>query len=380
MHFLKINNYWGLHKTRYLLLMLLFFPFGVKAEGKASFLKQKSVNFGKLSLTDSKTIDIEINNPTKQVLKINSISPDNQQIVVDTFPKNIAAGKKGSIRIIIWPKKKAIIDAIVEIKYDNGISELLQVKGEVCDKAKKQEPTKIDHKKLFISLENFLKLKNEKKKITMIDIREKKDYDQYRINGSINIPLRSIKTSSWLRSKKIILVDNGFDSHSLHKKVSLLQKIGFNIKILKGGINTWWRSGQKLIGYPKLMTVSGISPAQLFASGNRKKLLVINLSGSTANNKFLNSFSSILISANNKEKFNEELKKSKTKIIPFEQIIVIDNNEKKYLRLDSYFRDKGSKNIFFLQGGINAFSTYNQKYIVGRKAEFVTSIEDCGCN
>jgi rhodanese-related sulfurtransferase len=85
-------------------------------------------------------------------------------------------------------------------------------------------------------------------KAILIDIRNAKDYGQAWISGSVNIPLSFIKTKKWLQGKSLILVNEGFATLELQRTALALQKEGFEIDILDGGLLAWQQGGQPITG------------------------------------------------------------------------------------------------------------------------------------
>jgi len=74
----------------------------------------------------------------------------------------------------------------------------------------------------------------------IVDIRNRVEFSKYHINNSFNLEKESLKTKSFFKSKKIVLVATVFDNRYLENLISKLKKVGFaNVQILDGGINYW---------------------------------------------------------------------------------------------------------------------------------------------
>ena len=63
---------------------------------------------------------------------------------------------------------------------------------------------------LMISLEAVLQGLSSEQKIVLVDVRGRKEFNRFRIPGSINIPLHFIKTKTFLRTKSLVLVNEGY--------------------------------------------------------------------------------------------------------------------------------------------------------------------------
>ncbi len=89
-----------------------------------------------------------------------------------------------------------------------------------------------------------------KDEAVIVDIREKKEYSEGRIAGSIHIPFDSLKERSTelkkFEGKQIILVDKMGQHSSMAGK--LLQTEGFeNVCRMSGGISEWKTSNLPLV-------------------------------------------------------------------------------------------------------------------------------------
>lgn len=84
-----------------------------------------------------------------------------------------------------------------------------------------------------------------------LDIRPEEEYKKSHIPGTININKRLIGEKTFLKNKKLILIDSGEDDQSL---VTLFEDLAFKkfkSVIVKGGINSWYLSHRKVTGLPE---------------------------------------------------------------------------------------------------------------------------------
>lgn len=92
---------------------------------------------------------------------------------------------------------------------------------------------------------------------TRIDVRKPGAYADAHIPGSLRFPLYQVKARSFLRSRNLILVDEGWGNPRLEEEVESLRARGFDsVHILDGGINAWRRAGGRMQG-------RAVSPARL---------------------------------------------------------------------------------------------------------------------
>ncbi len=90
-----------------------------------------------------------------------------------------------------------------------------------------------------ISPINFFKI-FQRKKIKIIDVRDFKDYDNYHIEGSLNVPLNLLCDKHYLFLNKnyayFIICKNG----SLSRVATIkLEEVGYNVTNVMGGLDSW---------------------------------------------------------------------------------------------------------------------------------------------
>ena len=90
-----------------------------------------------------------------------------------------------------------------------------------------------------ISPINFFKI-YQRKKIKIIDVRDVKEFENYHINGSLNIPLSLLCEKHYLFLNKnyiyYIICKNG----NLSKKATItLEHNGYNVINVIGGLDAW---------------------------------------------------------------------------------------------------------------------------------------------
>ena len=77
----------------------------------------------------------------------------------------------------------------------------------------------------------------EKQEIMLIDVRKEADFERCRIPGSLNIPLHTLKTKAFLKSKPLALINKGYNSGTLEKKCLRLMEAGFtDVSFVIGGL------------------------------------------------------------------------------------------------------------------------------------------------
>ena len=90
-----------------------------------------------------------------------------------------------------------------------------------------------------ISVESVLRKLKGKQEIILIDVRKRDEFEKFRIPGSINIPLFAIRTKAFLKSKSLVLVNEGYNYTQLERECAYLRKSGFRVWLLNGGLYYW---------------------------------------------------------------------------------------------------------------------------------------------
>jgi PKD repeat protein/rhodanese-related sulfurtransferase len=115
----------------------------------------------------------------------------------------------------------------------------------------------------------------------MVDLRKKTAFEKCRIPDSINLPDYVLRSQESLKKKPIVLLNEGWDYHSLSRLRERLLKNGFiDVSILKGGIVAWQQSGNKLSGNPfYVKDESKATPRSLFFNRNYKNIEIFEIYG-----------------------------------------------------------------------------------------------------
>jgi len=143
----------------------------------------------------------------------------------------------------------------------------------------RKEPESIDIRFLISASEIQNQKKLGQKGFIFIDIRSTSSFRKVRIFDSINIPLFAIITKDFLKTKTLILVNEGFGYKSLIHECGRLKKNGFkSVYILKGGLNAWYKSGGYIEGnYFAKRDLNIITPNSFFQDKDYANIIVINI-------------------------------------------------------------------------------------------------------
>ncbi len=132
-------------------------------------------------------------------------------------------------------------------------------------------------KSIVISPLEFMEQKDQG--WVVVDVRHQKEFAQFRLQGSLNIPLYELKTKTFFKTKNVVLV-NARNHHLLLDTAGQLHQAGFTqIKVLRGGLRGWQEQGGALEGdFFKARTLDELSARdfQLFKAFGDWMILLLS--------------------------------------------------------------------------------------------------------
>lgn len=113
----------------------------------------------------------------------------------------------------------------------------------------------------------------------VVDLRPPAAFGQFRIAGSVQVSSYALSRSSYLKSRKIILVDEGLDYFQLAYLCSELKESGFkSVAVLFGGVAQWQQAGGAFEGsVPNHLALASISPEAFYRIRQADGLNVIHV-------------------------------------------------------------------------------------------------------
>ncbi len=222
----------------------------------------------------------------------------------------------------------------------------------------------------------------KEKKIFLIDVRTQAAYEQYRIPGALNIPLHAIRTKAYLKTKPVVLVNEGFGVSALAQTCRTLNRGGFNAAILAGGLTAWKQKGGPLTGDPFAMhQMNRVSPRLFDLEKRYAPLVLIDASHAVdaRDGSLMPAARQIKLPGAQKE--IEALKKMirAERSDPFARLLVFTTTGKENDRIQRRLDQAGIQSVFFLEGGLQAHANHIQQTQLARRSKEERKVTTGGC-
>jgi rhodanese-related sulfurtransferase len=216
---------------------------------------------------------------------------------------------------------------------------------------------------LLISAETVFHKLKLRQEILLIDIRSREDFEKVRIPGSLNIPLYAVKTKNFLKSKQLVLVEEGFRYGRLVEECGRLREAGFKVFILNGGLNYWNRKKLPMEGdLFALGAFNKISPSSFFQERDFDHWVLIDISNppGAIPDSFLPDVQQLPFTSEDKNDLADFVfKMGQLQDHHPSRVLVLFNEEGEvYEDVEKAIRLKDFPHIFFLEGGSKGVETF----------------------
>jgi len=218
----------------------------------------------------------------------------------------------------------------------------------------------------------FDKLK-EKDPPTLVDVREKAQFEAVNIPGSINIPLFAVKTKTFLKARPLILVNEGYAYEPLERACAHLRNNGFKAWILDGGLTAWKQKGGALRGDPFQQQGLNKVPAPVFYTEKAyDNWLIVDMgTAERAQTTALMPQAIHIPLVKNTAAFATALKKAvaQHKDNPLLLVLLFNDKGEGYEAIEQAIHEGGMAKVFFLTGGLEAYDRFVKNLSQIRQAQ-----------
>lgn len=217
----------------------------------------------------------------------------------------------------------------------------------------------------------------KEKKIFLIDVRPRSEFERYRIAGSLNIALHAIKTKAYLKAKPIVLVNEGFVVRPLAETCQALNKSGFKAAILAGGLAAWKQKGGKLVGDPFAPnSMNRITPRLFNQERAYAHLVIIDASEPSGPSMPGARHLSLSVAPKGPQALKKIIQAEDSD--PFARLVIFTATGKENDLIQRRLADSGIR-AFFLEGGLQAYEKYLQHIEMARRPAADRKVTTGGC-
>lgn len=331
------------------------------------------VDFGLVEADSEIRHSFVIPNKRGDVLRISKVSSSCDCLHILSYPSEIPAGGSGKLEIRLIPFQAGDVAHDVSVETENALTLHYQLKGSIkgeISKTKKDEIpgdffTRRIRKRdagMAVSVENVLGKKVAKRDVLLVDVRDEAEFERFSIPGSINVPLFALKTKTFLKSRPLVLIDKGYSYRQLEEECKKLRAAGFSASILNGGLNRWRLKGARIVGDPFAQNELNKVPSQVFhAEKEYENCVVVDVSQpATSDGAYLIPQALRVPFDKDPARFIPELKAAIGKQIkePLLFVIICDEKGENYGILEQAFQKHGMENVYYLQGGLQAYKGF----------------------
>jgi rhodanese-related sulfurtransferase len=218
---------------------------------------------------------------------------------------------------------------------------------------------------LYVSVESVRALLKRKQDVLFVDVRGKRAFEQFRLPGSIRVPLHALKTKTFLKGRSVVLVSEGYPDLVLERACRDLQTAGFaQTCILNGGLR-WWQQKSGFIEGDAFAAsqLSRLAPIDFLSHQGAAEWLVITVSPSTSaagRTQQLIPGALHLPWTDNPTAFAAALKSIVADKVqsPRFPVLVCDESGARYDRIERAIQQEEVGMVFYLGGGLQAYEAF----------------------
>jgi len=191
-----------------------------------------------------------IPNERSGTLKIETASSSCEFVQILSYPQEIPPYENSDLELRLIPSEPGKVKCEILLETKNSPDAVLRyalkgiieggISGEKKNRSHLDIPSELITRKLrkrnpafAIFVESVLRKLKKKQEIVLIDVRNREEFEKFRIPGSINIPLFAIKTKTFLKRKPLVLINEGESYRPLEQECKRLRDTGFTVSILK---------------------------------------------------------------------------------------------------------------------------------------------------
>ena len=216
-------------------------------------------------------------NESVEPLRVLKIEPSCECLQVISHPYIIEPKTEGRISVRGLPKQTVDIAWILQAEVAGNTNQyLFSLSGKV-----EGVETHSTEDSLLIQPKELLGNPVRLQETLFVDVRSQEKFRLGHIPHSLNFPLYTLKGRGFLKSRELILINEGHENLTLLSECRRLKQYQFkSVRVLAGGIRFWQQSGGGLEGEnPRAPALATLSPGEYFQAREEQGWLVLILGG-----------------------------------------------------------------------------------------------------
>lgn len=308
-------------------------------------------------------------NTSTNPLVIRTVTSSCDCVQVAGFSRSIPPGGSGSIDLKITPKNTGAIDWLISAEIEGETApRLFALSGEVSDGTPSSPPSP-----LFVQPKDTIREQAEGRGLVFVDVRSQDLYRLGHISGSLSLPLFTVKTKTFLRSRPIVLLNEGHSMGGLLSEAARLKEFQFGtVRVLDGGLRAWQQAGGALEGEnPASAALGSITPQQFYLARHKPEWLVVGLGCASAPAEFgsLPLTALLPLESNN---LPQELAALLEKTPTARRILLATPDGGNYKPFEKVRPAPSEITLFFLVGGADGYSRFLSQQLASQNRKVLT--------
>ena len=299
--------------------------------------------------------EFRVANTSSVPIVIKSVVSSCECLQVASVPTNLAPGAAGALAVVVRPKVAGFVDYTVTFDTAPGDgTRMFTLSGKVV-----AGETGFLRTNLLVSARELLTRQAGSEALCLLDVRSQDGYRLARIPGSLNLSLFTVKTKGFLRSKRVILVNEGCGHNDLLAECDKLTAAGFVApRVLNGGVRAWQQAGGLLEGEDVVSSrLAAITPAQFYFGHADDLWLVAGVGDSAEVTGASLGLAATPLPAGGPELI-AGLAAALQRDPAARRLLVVSANGQDYGQLEKALRGFPGPPVFYLAGGAKAYSDF----------------------
>lgn len=294
--------------------------------------------------------DLVYRNEGSAPVSIRRVATGCECITILTHPETVAPGATARISGVYRSAVAGNIHTVVELVGDNAAEPLFafHITGFVAEKS------------WLVSASDLLA--GPSNQAMLVDVRPAAAFARAHPPRAVNLPAFSVKSQKALRSRSLVLFDEGYAPEALLAQVLVLREQGFeNVAVLTGGLASWIRAGGPVEGTEKQAALlATLSPAEFARSNAANPWLCVAVGGPAP----VAVPAATVLHVNDVPELVKKLAETTWPVdggAGFRPVLIVADDPQVAARTEQQLPRNARQQVYYLAGGGTALAAYQQE-------------------